>query len=126
VIDRPANHRVRDTTQASWGRFALWALFGAFSAMTIVAILSIGIFVLPLTIVAGWLAHRGAPEAHSALGFISGIGAPLVLVAWLNRNDDPRAFDIAPWLATGLGLLLLGIVMFAVARRRVSRLDELG
>jgi hypothetical protein len=118
VIARPANHAAHDTTSASWAGFALWALFGALSAMTVVAILSIGIFVLPLTVLAGWLAHRGAPNARSALGFISGIGAIPVLVAWLNRNDDPRTFDVAPWLATGLGLLLLGIVMFVVARDR--------
>lgn len=111
--------------------FAAWALVGATYAVVILGVLTIGLFVLPVSLAATLLLarRRGAPS--SGWGALSGLGLPLLYVAWLNR-DGPGEVCRAiggqgqsctqelspwPWVAAGTALVVAGIVAYLVCRR---------
>jgi len=96
---------------SGWRWFAAWAAAGALVVFSVLALPSIGLFVLPFALVACWLVARRSRDSLSALGALSGGGLVcLVIVA-------AGGFDPMPWLAVGIALTLGGAVAFAVARR---------
>lgn len=105
--------------------FVLWALVGAGGCLGVVAILTIGVFVLPLVAVLGglllWRAGTGPPVA----GLASGAAAPLLYVAWLNRGgpglvchaipegqECTDALNPWPWLVVAVLLAGLGLLLY--------------
>src|ERR1035441_7753758 len=68
-----------------WAWFGAWLLTGAAWALSLVVILSIGLFVIPLAIVATVLLARRTSWRPGLPGLIAGLGAPLFYVAYLNR-----------------------------------------
>jgi hypothetical protein len=116
-----------------WGSFAAWFAVGAGLSLGILGAMSIGIFVLPVAVAAAVvlaIRHRGGDEL---IGLVSGLGVPLLYVAYLNRSG-PGMICTAnsaggqsctdewspwPWVVLGAMLLIGGVVVY-LARRRVS------
>lgn len=79
--------------------------------------LSIGLFVLPLAAaLLLWVASH-APHLPDALGFAAGMGAVLLLVAFLSRGGT--GLDPIPWLLAGLAVDGLALLAYSLLRRRV-------
>lgn len=104
---------------ARWGWFAAWTLIG-------VAI-GIGLIVFPAGVVvvalAGFLMYRRNAARAPVFGVISGVGAVLLIVAWIQRQGPgttcwhtatasgcEQHLDPIPWLVAGIVLLVAGVV----------------
>jgi hypothetical protein len=112
-----------------------WLLTGAAWALSLVAILSIGLFVIPLAIVATVLLARRTSWRLGFSGLIAGPGAPLIYVAYLNRagpgnvctavargTSCMQEFDPLPWLIVGLALVAAGVAAFLIRTRSQPRI----
>jgi len=81
--------------------------------------LSIGLLVLPAAAaLLLWTAQR-APHLLDALGFLEGVGAVCLLVAFLNRAGN--GVEPMPWLVAGLSLDGCALVAYRLLRHRTSR-----
>jgi hypothetical protein len=125
--------RSTTTSQMCWELFAAWLAVGAGLSLGILGAMSIGLFVLPVAVAAAVvlaIRYRGGDEL---IGLVSGLGVPLLYVAYLNRSG-PGMICTAnsaggqsctdewspwPWVALGAMLLIGGVVLY-LARRRVS------
>ena len=118
-----------------WCGFAAWAVAGGLLAF---AVLSwVGIFVLPATLVACWLAARSAqrPLVPRAARRLAGVGLLCLGAAYGARDYSPcppggslrvppgetsascGGFDPLPRLAAVLALVLVGALAYGVVRR---------
>lgn len=103
--------------------FWAWALVGGGVVFGYLAILSIGILILvPAVIVSVYLiVHRRPVEGR--FGLLSGAGAILLLIAYLNRSGPGdicshtattvscgQQWDPLPWLVAGLVCFTAGVV----------------
>ncbi len=124
-----------------WRWFVGWAVAGAVLAFGFLTGFSIGLFILPLAAVLLIWVARSAPRPTEALGFLEGIGATLLLVAFLNSDYAPcpahggfslpagsppgssvscGGFDPLPWLIGGIvfsGFPLLGYAVLRLRKR---------
>ena len=116
-----------------WVWFTAWLLVGAGYAVSLIGIASIGLFVLPLPVLATVLLIRRQPATSGLPGLISGLGVPLLYVAYLNRAGPGTICSAVtggqqctdewspwPWLAVGVILLGLGVAAFVGRQRRAS------
>jgi hypothetical protein len=127
--DNPARH--------TWGWFAAWAAVGAGYAFCLLALPSIGLFLLPVPVVATLLLVRRPSERRAATrgraGLIAGAGLPLLYVAWLNRagpgevctptGTGQRCEQLSspwPWLTVALLLAAAGIALHVARGRWIS------
>ena len=115
----------------AWRWFAAWMLVGGLYALSVLGMLTIGLFVLPIPIVATVLLNRHHEAGLGTLGLVAGISLPIFYVALLN-HDGPgmicSAFEGGtacteemspwPWLAAGLAFMALGISAFWFMRPR--------
>lgn len=106
-------------------------LVGGLYALSLLGMLTIGIFVLPIPVVATVLLVRRQKAGLGALGLVAGIALPIFYVALLN-HDGPGMICSAieggtacteemspwPWLAAGLAFMALGISAFWFIRPR--------
>ncbi len=110
--------------------FIAWAAVGAGFAFGVLAILSIGVFVLAITAVATVLLARRLQARAGVAGLVSGFGLPLLYVAFLNRAGPGTVCTMTatsqsctdewspwPWLIIGAALIVVGCVWFAVRDR---------
>jgi hypothetical protein len=118
------NPALRSVQRADgWGWFLAWALLG--SAATLGAV-SLGLLVL-LPVVAMAVALWIRPRVRrSAFGLLTGAGALLLYVAWVQR-DGPgttcwhtattsgcdQHLNPLPWLVIGAALMVAGFVAYA-------------
>jgi hypothetical protein len=124
----PTNARVASALYA-----AAWLLVGGGFAFAVLAMMTIGVFVLPVVVAALVLLVR-RPRSHAGLVALpAGLSLPTFYVAWLNR-DGPgvvcrsiqggsecvQEWSPWPWLAVGLGLLATSVV-WTLARRSRGR-----
>ncbi len=70
-----------------WVWFTAWLLVGAGYALSLIGIASIGLFVLPLPVLATVLLVRRQHATTGLPGLISGLAVPLLYVAYLNRAE---------------------------------------
>ena len=120
--------RPTDRRNVIW--FIAWMLTGAAYALGILGALSIGPYILVITVAATIVlaTHTGSRVGLPAL--ISGLSLPLFYVAFLNRSGPGTVCTSTatsrscadewspwPWLAIGIVLLVSG-VWFAMANRR--------
>jgi hypothetical protein len=111
--------------------FLGWCVAGAGLCLGVLSLLTIGPFVLLFSLMlCAWLLWR--PGYGSSLaGLLTGAAAPLLYVAWLNRDGpgevcsgDSRALSCtdewSPWPFLGLAvaLALAGLVLYLRLRRR--------
>ena len=92
-------------------------------------LLSIGVFVLPVALIGTfWLRRRRAPRS-SAPGVVSGIGLPMLYVAFVNRQGPGwvcegthcgQQLSPWPWLIAGVLFVIAGVAgyLLLTARRR--------
>jgi len=118
----------------AWRWFVAWAAVGGGYLLALLSALSIGIFVLPVVVVVTIVLARRPGAVVGVLGIVSGLGLPLLYVAWLNR-DGPGTVCTAtgsgtdctdewspwPWLVLGLVVVAAGILLFRTRRRPIVR-----
>ena len=117
-----------------WTSFSLWALAGGLLSFAILAITSIGLYLLPIAVVTVVIiAQRGAlwPDI---MGFLEGVAATILwgtVISWgvPPCREGPLGtyvtvirgcanIDSHRWLAAGLTLGLGGFVAYVWARAR--------
>jgi len=111
--------------------FIAWLLMGAGYAIGILGALSIGPYVLVITVAATIVLATRTGSRVGLPGLISGLSLPLFYVAFLNRSGPGTVCTSTatsqscvdewspwPWLAIGIVLLVSGCVWFAMANRR--------
>lgn len=113
-----------------WGWFVSWMLVGAADALAVIGILTIGILVLPVAVIATVLLARRASSLRGLPGVAAGLGLPPLYVAWLN-HAGPGQVCVAvsggesctqemspwPWVAVGVALIVGGIVVLIMRSR---------
>ena len=115
-----------------WAWFAAGLVAGAALALGLLGALSIGIFVLPLAVALTVFLAIRHPEG--LIGAISGLGLPLLYVAYLNRDGPGTVCTTSaggtscadewaplPWALAGLVLVAAGVVVFATVGRPRTR-----
>ena len=103
-------------TATGWPWFLAWALAGALSALALVSILSIGIFIAPLAAVAIFLVARRSSRGPEVLGLVTGAGLLGIVVWVLSRGE----WDATRWLVGGVALCAVGVVAYGAARARLA------
>jgi hypothetical protein len=116
-----------------WVWFTAWLLVGAGYAVSLIGIASIGLFIVPLPVLATVLLVWRQPAASGLPGLISGLGVPFLYVAYLNRAGPGTICSLVtggqecndewspwPWLAAGVILLVLGVAAFVCRQRRAN------
>jgi hypothetical protein len=106
-------------------RFLLWAVVGAGGCLALLGALSIGIFVAPVVVLLAFVLLLATKADRSMVGVVLGVSAPLLYVAWLNRDGpgevcrvEDRFTECAeqwnpwPWLVAGLAFAAVGIAVF--------------
>ena len=82
---------------------------------------------LPCALLATVYLARRNPAAHTATGILSGIGVPLLIVAFLNREgpgmichgtECAQQYSPWPWLIAGILFALLGIAAYVLLAHR--------
>jgi len=74
------------STSRSWRYFAGWALVGASGAMVIAGAFTIGIVFVPIVAMGTILLSRRPAARVGVPGVLTGVGAPLLFIAFLNRS----------------------------------------
>ena len=124
---------------AGWGGFAAWALVGALLSLSVLGAASIGLFVLPVALLAavtvGWTMRiwpeiAGALEGIAALSLFVGLGnlgsRPCPSSGSHTSSDTSGSsftcggFDPRPWLVIGVVLAGAGLAVYLFARGHVT------
>lgn len=95
-----------------WRGFAAWAAAAALLVFSVLAMASVGLFLLPFALVACWLAARASRDALDLLGALSGAGLVCLAIAALG------SFESLPWLGVGIALTFGGAFSFTIVRCR--------
>jgi hypothetical protein len=119
----------RDRTGMMW--FIAWMLVGGGYALGVLSALSIGAYVLLITVVATIVLATRPGNRVGLPGLGSGLSLPLFYVAYLNRSGPGTICTTTatsqtcsdewspwPWLLVGIVLFVSGCVWFAMANRR--------
>ena len=106
-------------------RFVLWAFVGAGGCLALLGALTIGIFVGPVAALLAVVLLLTTDADRSMVGTVSGMSAPLLYVAWLNRDGPGEVCRFEahftacadqwspwPWLVAGVAFAAVGIVVF--------------
>ena len=116
------------------GVYLAWVAVGAGLSFGVLSILSIGVFVLAVTIVATFFLGRRFDAGAGVAGLVSGFGLPLLYVAFLNRSGPGMICTTTstgtscsdqwspwPWLLIGSALVVVGLAWFIAASNRRAR-----
>ena len=69
-----------------WWSFFAWPIIGAALAFGVLSLMTVGIFILPFSLIGLFALLKWGGNRKSSAGLISGIGIPLIYVAFLNRG----------------------------------------
>ena len=124
----------RDRKGVFW--FIAWMFVGAGYALGVLSALSIGAYVLLITVVATIVLATRVGNRVGLPGLVSGLSLPLFYVAYLNRSGPGTICTTTatsqscsdewspwPWLVIGIVLFLSGCVWFAMANRHRGVVD---
>lgn len=121
-------------TPTAWA-YAWWAVTGALLGFSVVSLLTIGVFLLPVAavlFVAGilWTALRN----ESAVAVVGGLAAAPLYIGWINRHGPGRVCDynpvndathcaerFSPWPFAAIAFLLIAASIVAVVTMRGRR-----
>jgi hypothetical protein len=116
-----------------WRGFAAWAVAGGLLALSLLS--WVGLFLLPVALLACWLAGRSARSSLELLGALAGAGLVCLGIAYGARDYSPcppggslrvppgetsvscGGFDPLPWLVAGLALVVVSGLAYGVGRR---------
>jgi hypothetical protein len=111
--------------------FLAWPAIGAVAGLGVLTIPTIGPYLLLVSAAAALAVTARGRSTAGLPGLLSGVGLPLLYVAYLNRRGPGTVCTTTatgqscvdewspwPWLATGAVLLLAGAVWCAVTDRR--------
>jgi hypothetical protein len=114
---------VHRSTARNWGAFSVWALLGEAGSF---GFLALGVLAAIPVALAGWLLIRRAELRRSAFGVLSGVGAILLVVAYVQRRGPGTVcwqtatrsgcdeyLNPWPWLVVGVVLLAAGLIAHA-------------
>ena len=103
---------------------------GGFYALSLLSMLTIGLFILPIPVLATVLLCRRPERRRGIFGLVAGIALPLFYVSILNRNGPGMICSAIaggtacteetspwPWLTAGLTFLALGTFAFWQAEK---------
>lgn len=112
---------------AGCGWFWIWALVGCGAAF---GWLVMGVLAIPATALVLWPLLARPAIRSSAYGLVTGVGVPLLYVAWLQRAGPgttcwhtatgggcDQHLNPLPWLVAGVGLFTAGLVAHARSER---------
>jgi len=74
-----------------WAGFVAWLMIGAAYAVSFLAILTVGPFIVPVSLVMTVLLWRKRRADRELLGLVSGLALPLLYVGYLNRDGRARS-----------------------------------
>jgi hypothetical protein len=107
--------------------YVAWLIVGSLWAVTIVAVLSIGIFILPLAIAATWFLARRPESRRGMAALIAVAGMPFFLLARLDRSGQGTTLrgvggnvtgfvhtNPWPWVTLGVSLFGTSVLIFIV------------
>jgi len=127
----PSFERRLRPSSSAWAFFVAWAVIGATYCLSVLTVLSIGIFVLPLALLLTALVATRRGGATGLLGVVAGLGVPLLYVAFLNRQGPGTVCTAShggqscgdqwnpwPFLVVGLIPPVAATAYFAVQQRR--------
>lgn len=122
-----------------WGGFAAWALVGALFSLSVLGAASIGLFVMPLALLALLVAGRTVQRWPDMAGVLAGVAGLTLFVAIANRSSTPcpgsgsssirvggnaggasfacGGLDPLPWLSVGVALAAAAFAVYGLARR---------
>ena len=114
--------------------FLAWPVVGAALSFGVLALMTIGIFILPFALLGLFILLKWGGDRRSSVGLISGVGLPLLYVAFLNRdgpgticspygNGGQQCMDEWspwPWFLIGAALVATGIALFVRLRRALG------
>lgn len=105
--------------------FGLWFLVGTGACLSVLGVLTVGIFIAPVValLAGGLLVSAGV--SRGMFGAVSGASLMLFFVAWANREGPGEVCTVTPhltecaerwnpwhWFVVGLVLLLVGVAGF--------------
>lgn len=113
-----------------WLWFLAWVAVGAMVPMVVLGAFTVGIFFIPVAGVLTLILLSRRASWVGLPGLITGVGVPLLVVAYLNRSGPGNICythpdgsggctqEWTPWpfLLVGLGLLIGGIIVFTRQR----------
>ncbi|MGH2994771.1 MAG: hypothetical protein ACRDON_09000 [Gaiellaceae bacterium] len=102
-----------------WPWFWAWGLAGGLVLFALLTGFSIGLFLLPLAVVALVLVARRARGWPEGLGVLAGVAAVCLSVGGLQLAAD-GGLDPRPWLAVGAALGALAVGGYMFLRRRTG------
>ena len=122
-------------SSTGWGWFLAWFGAGALVALAFLGALTIGIFVMPIAGALIVLLATRRNAFNGVAGLISGLGLPILLVAYFNREGPGNICTVTatstscteewspwPWLLIGVAVVIVGVVVFVrSARGRAAR-----
>ena len=88
------------------GWFWAWAVVGFAGALSIVSFIGL-LLIVPVLVAAWFMASRPAAR-RSAKGLITGVGALMLFIAFVQRSGDD--VNPLPWAVGGVALFVVGIV----------------
>jgi hypothetical protein len=133
MVDETVNEN-----KPSWPSFFAWPVVGAALAISILGLMTIGLFVLPFALLGLLFLYKLGGNRRSSVGLISGAGLPFIYIAYLNR-DGPgnictpvgnggqqcmQEFSPWPFLIIGLALIVTGLVLFIRIRNGIEQEDN--
>jgi amino acid transporter len=131
----------RPEPTAGWPAFVAWSFCGALWAVSVLSF--VGLFTLPLAAGLTWLLIRYTTDRHDALGLVAGVAALFVYIGSAHIGEPPcpesgvlaipqgessascTNFVSTPWLVAGILLLVVGLVLYRMARNRHPKKPQL-
>ncbi|MEZ0091990.1 hypothetical protein [Streptacidiphilus sp. EB129] len=115
-----------------WLWFVAWAVAGGAGTLSLLTLLTVGVYIAPVVVVGVVLLVRRPAAVRGLPGLVSGISLPLFYVAFLNRSGPGTVCSALagggqecsdewspwPWLVSGLLLFALGALTLVLVRRR--------
>jgi hypothetical protein len=118
----------RGAPAGAW--YFAWLAIGGGYALAVLSIMTIGILILPIVIGATVFVATRPGSRPGVMGLVSGLGLPLLYVAFLNRDGPGTVCTTTsssvsctdewspwPWLAAGIACIALGAAIFRSRQR---------